>query len=133
MRILANATYICHESSHYNILSNEMRLEEAEKLVRLYAKARFVVTGRIHCALPCLGLETPVYFTYDNAWNEASTCRFGGLLELLHVINVTPNRIRADFDFPANFPIDLVANKDSWKPLAKRMTEKCRDFFARTE
>ena len=131
--ILANAKYICHESTHYNTLSNEMRLREAEKLVRMYAKAKFVVTGRIHCALPCLGLETPVYFTYDKAWKEDCTCRFGGLIELLHVFNVTPHRIEVEFDRPDNIPEDVIENKGSWKPFAKRLTEICRDFFGRIE
>lgn len=130
---LNNATYICHESSSYTTLSNEMRLKEAEKLVQMYAKAKYVVTRRIHCALPCLGLGTPVYFTFGNTWKEDSTCRFGGLIELLHVVNVTPYKIEAEFDYTDNFPEDVVANKDSWKPLAKHLTEVCRDFIGRFE
>jgi len=125
--VLANAIYIRHASS--TLLSNEMRLNEAEKLIQLYAKAKFVVTSRIHCALPCLGLGTPVYFTYDKTWKEDSTCRFRGLMELLHVIKVTPYKIEVEFDYTDNFPEDVVANKDSWKPLAKRLTEICSNFI----
>ncbi|MCW3846630.1 polysaccharide pyruvyl transferase family protein [Sphingomonas sp. LB-2] len=38
------------------------RLEKAAALLDLYARAKAVVTSRIHCALPCLALGTPVLF-----------------------------------------------------------------------
>lgn len=131
--VLANAIYIRHISSTFSNLSNGMRLNEAEKLIRLYAKAKFVVTSRIHCALPCLGLETPVYYTYEKTWKEGSTCRFGGLMELLHVVNVTPYKLEVEFDCTDHFPEDVVVNNDSWKPLAKRLKEICSDFIGSFE
>ena len=60
-------------------------MKEAEWLVRLYAKAKFVVTSRIHCALPCLGLGTPVLYVEDINQSVASSCRLGGLIELMNV------------------------------------------------
>lgn len=38
------------------------RSERASALLGLYARARAVVTSRLHCALPCLALGTPVLF-----------------------------------------------------------------------
>jgi hypothetical protein len=38
------------------------RMARAEALLELYATARAVVTSRLHCALPCLALGTPVLF-----------------------------------------------------------------------
>ncbi len=128
-KVIKNAIYIQHGCSYYNTLSNEMRLREAEKLIQLYAKAKFVVTSRIHCALPCLGLGTPVYFTYDKTWEESSSCRLEGLMELLHVINVTPYKLKVEFDCMDCFPEEVVPNKDSWRPLAKYMAKKCGDFI----
>lgn len=38
------------------------RTEKASALLRTYARARAVVTTRLHCALPCLAMGTPVLF-----------------------------------------------------------------------
>jgi exopolysaccharide biosynthesis predicted pyruvyltransferase EpsI len=38
------------------------RLAAAERLLEVYARAEMVVTTRLHCALPCLALGTPVLF-----------------------------------------------------------------------
>ena len=42
--------------------TREERFEIAEELLDKYAKAKLVITSRIHAALPCLALGTPVYF-----------------------------------------------------------------------
>ena len=57
-----------------------------------YASARFVVTSRLHAALPCLAFGTPVLFVYEKRKEgEEAFCtlddpRFGGLLE--HVTKI---------------------------------------------
>lgn len=38
------------------------RMAKAGQLLELYASARLVVTSRLHCALPCLAMGTPVLF-----------------------------------------------------------------------
>ena len=48
--------------------SHEQRFAMALDLLKKYATARCVITSRIHCALPCLALGTPVVLvtpTYD--------------------------------------------------------------------
>ena len=47
-------------------LSYEKRIENVERLLKKYQSAEFVITTRLHCALPCLALETPVLFIYDD-------------------------------------------------------------------
>ena len=46
-------------------LSWDERFENVEKLLKTYQKAKLVVTSRLHCALPCLALGTPVLLLYD--------------------------------------------------------------------
>lgn len=40
------------------------RLEEAEELLNRYARAKLVLTSRLHATLPCLGANTPVIFVH---------------------------------------------------------------------
>jgi hypothetical protein len=55
----------------------------ARRLLERYARARLVVTPRIHCALPCLAMGTPVVFLYPDARSEWE--RIGPIRDLLPV------------------------------------------------
>ncbi len=126
---LKDAEYISQENSFYASLNNDTKLLEAEKLVKLYAQARLVVTKRIHCALPCLGLETPVYFLQNIDDSEISTCRFGGLADLFNRIFVGSDGLKAEFDHKGKLSKDnIVENKDLWKSLADNLSKICADF-----
>lgn len=128
---ISDATYLNHQSSHYaeNFSTDYERLEEAKRLVTLYSKAGLVVTSRIHCALPCLGLETPVIFTTNFQNLEISSCRFGGLEELFNVIRCDADSIRTEFQFKSKIDCDnVVSNKNIWRPLAASLIEKCKQF-----
>ena len=41
---------------------DKARFTEAYRLVEMYASAKLVITQRIHCALPCVAMGTPVIF-----------------------------------------------------------------------
>lgn len=43
----------------------ETRFKNVEKLLNTYQSAELVITSRLHCALPCLALGTPVLLLYD--------------------------------------------------------------------
>ncbi len=129
---LINAEYICQESRDYkdNFNTNEDRLKEAERLVKKYAKAKLVVTSRIHCALPCLGLETPVLYTYNADQNEISSCRMGGLKELFNIVEWTNGYIKS-------MPViserlskhNTILNNNQWKEYRDMLVEKCSSFI----
>ncbi len=55
------------------------RVLRAERLLSLYAQARCVVTSRLHAALPCLALGTPVLLVLS----AKDPYRFDGLKELM--------------------------------------------------
>ncbi|MFO1058560.1 MAG: polysaccharide pyruvyl transferase family protein [Dongiaceae bacterium] len=59
------------------------KLAAAERRLQLYARAKAVVTTRLHCALPCLALGTPVLFVE----RAADAYRFDGLRDLLHHVD----------------------------------------------
>ena len=47
-------------------LSYQDRFKNVEKLLKLYQNAKLVITSRLHCALPCIALGTPVILIKDN-------------------------------------------------------------------
>lgn len=113
-----------------------MRLEIAEGLINRYAKASLVVTSRIHVALPCLGLETPVLFiTPDNPAkqiNAHSIGRFKGLSDLFRILRYTPNKIVSDDEVLQEIDkigLDTsITNKDNYKAYQKELFKKCQTF-----
>ena len=134
--IVINSTYICQEHIYYakKFPTEEARLEEADRLVRLYSKASFVITSRIHCALPCLGLDTPVIYLERSNDTVASSCRMNGLKDLFNVVKV--NRGILEPLFETKLPINkgnYPLNKSLWKEFAKNLEIKCKDFILGSE
>lgn len=99
--ILLNAEYLTHMIPVDKNDDNITLLAKAETLIKKYAKTKLVVTSRIHCGLPCLGLETPVLFVLNkemesdqNMFNAPG--RFGGLLDFFNVVSFTNYRLNAN-------------------------------------
>jgi len=61
-----------------------IRFKQAEELLARYARAKLVITSRIHCALPCLAFGTPVIFVNRNLEDP----RFTGFLEYMRSYSV---------------------------------------------
>jgi hypothetical protein len=70
--------------------SREERFQIAEELLDKYAKAKLVITSRIHCALPCLAMGVPVYFVnagYGSLFSFGTLGdRFEGIIDQFRVI-----------------------------------------------
>ena len=129
--LLASAIHVNQEPPA-NTFSDAEKFEMAEDLLRKYARARLVVTSRIHCALPCLALGTPVIFI-NGFTNFVDSCRFDGILDLFNRVDVD---IRTG-DYSANFPLQgkidsntVVVNKDLHCGLADVMRVTCREFIS---
>lgn len=130
--IIMNAEYIHHESEEYRnkFKTDEELLNEAERLVKKYARAKLVVTSRIHCALPCLGLGTPVIFIENSNQNEFSSCRMKGLSDLFNIFSWNNGKINPNFTL--NSPItkdNIPKNKSSWKVIAEELKRTVRTFI----
>lgn len=128
--LLENAVYIRQELPA-GTYSEAQKFALAEELLQKYARARLVITSRIHCALPCLALGTPVIFV-NGFTTFVDACRFDGILDLFNRVDIDPSTGR----FMANFPLDskigrgtVVRNKDAHVDLAAAMKATCADFI----
>ena len=101
---------------------DEALLACAEALIKKYAAASLVVTSRLHCALPCLAVGTPVLFADgERLGASSSNARFGGLIGLLNVARIKGTRFAECPDFP-------VKNKEDYKPIAEKLQELSEAF-----
>ncbi|PIV93352.1 MAG: polysaccharide pyruvyl transferase family protein [Flavobacteriaceae bacterium CG17_big_fil_post_rev_8_21_14_2_50_33_15] len=106
--LLDTAEYINQEPPS-NKYTDEEKFEMAEDLLKKYARAKLVITSRIHCALPCLALGTPVIFV--NGFNSfVDSCRFDGILELFNRIDINSNTGEFTTNFGLNGKIDKNTN-----------------------
>ena len=77
-----NFNNILHITHYLNLnLTHIERFKLAKKLLHKYARAKLVITTRLHAALPCLALNTPVIFV-----NKIFDKRFPGLYKFLNTI-----------------------------------------------
>ncbi len=79
--------YKTHWRNSEENLSVADKFKESEELLNQYAKAKLVITSRIHCALPCLAMNTPVIFVDMGYDTTARRDRFKGILELFNTID----------------------------------------------
>ena len=131
LKTLVDAEYIHQQNKKYakGFNSDEERLREAERLVRLYSRAKLVITSRIHCALPCLGLETPVVFVHYDNESDISKCRFAGLEDLFNTFICNGKWIRPNFQLEKKISLNNpVKNKGQWKYYSDNLISKCKEF-----
>jgi hypothetical protein len=135
--ILLESEFVSHELKQSLFRTEEDKLDYARELLRKYAEASLVVTSRIHCALPCLGLETPVIFvTSENLESKRpirSEGRFGGLLELLQVMRYECHDLTTQepdlLAIPGKVSPDTkFTNKPIYKKLKSSLVDQCRAF-----
>lgn len=134
--IVMKSEYVCQEHLYYykNFRDDEARFKEAKRLVKNYAKAKLVITSRIHCALPCLGMGTPVIYLERGADTKASSCRLGGLKDLFNVMYVSNGHLIPQFE--TTLPItkdNPPVNKDSWRTIADKLIDRCKAFIAKVD
>ncbi|WBX70736.1 polysaccharide pyruvyl transferase family protein [Tenacibaculum retecalamus] len=130
--LLDKAIYVNQEPPA-NTHTTEEKFAMAEDLLKKYAKAKLVITSRIHCALPCLAMGTPVIFV--NGFDSfVDSCRFEGILELFNRIDVNSKT----GEFKANFKLNgkitektIIKNFEKHHSLAKPLKEKCMKFISK--
>ena len=75
--------YINGETDHNALMSL------AKNLLNKYASAKLVITSRIHCAIPCLSLGTPVLFILKGLRDENQhMSRFRGILDHMNILTL---------------------------------------------
>ncbi|WP_282148191.1 polysaccharide pyruvyl transferase family protein [Algibacter lectus] len=128
--LLKNAKTVNQEPTS-NTYSEDEKFAMAEDLLHKYARAKLVVTSRIHCALPCLALGTPVIFV--NGFDSfVDSCRFDGILELFNRVDVNTKTGEFTTNFNLKGKIDantMVKNLGLHHALAEPLKEKCKEFI----
>lgn len=112
-----------HNNSSLKKMSPQERLEQAERYLKIYQSARCVLTSRLHCALPCTGLGTPVLVLYAPEYDE----RFSRLKKFLHTTDIE-SFLGGSWDIFLEAPFCC---SDDYIPYANRLFEKCEDFVNR--
>ena len=110
-------SYVTHECQLS--VPHRERFELAKALLQRYANAKLVITSRIHAALPCLGLGTPVILVcpYDQQ-------RFEGLAELLNYIWTDGGKYSISIDREGK-----VLNKADYKIYSDNLRKQCLSFM----
>jgi len=85
--------------------SRSDRFDIAYAHLLIYARAKLVITSRIHVALPCVAVGTPVVFIPGTKLPGGSTSRVEGLLDMFHSVNSSTT-----FDW-----INPPPNPNAWK------------------
>ena len=123
--VLDTATFINQEPPS-NTYTDEQKFDMAVDLLNKYAKAKLVITSRIHCALPCLAMGTPVIFV--NGFDSfVDSCRFDGILELFNRIDIDSKTgtYTSNFGLEGKITNDtIVKNLEKHHDLANALKEK---------
>ena len=64
----------------------DQRMANVKQMLRLYAGARFVITRRLHCAMACLALGTPVMLLYNSDYEDVT--RFAPMDQMVRTMPV---------------------------------------------
>lgn len=101
------------------------RSAKAKELLTVYQNATCVVTSRLHCALPCLALGTPVLLVRPDLDN----IRFQPFVEWLHTATVD-DALNGQVDYSF---IDPPANSGGHIPTREKLIATCEHFVAHAE
>lgn len=103
-----------------NYFSTDEKFFIAENLLSLYENANCVITDRLHCALPCLALNTPVLLLNDRPEPE----RFEGYEDLLHI-----STLEKYLKYPNIFDVDNPPeNPKGYLKLRKELIKSTTKF-----
>lgn len=112
LEIRQRATHVQHslyDAAETDIVS---RFSTAYDFVRMYSEAKLVITQRIHCALPCVAMGTPVLFFNSpempggGGSSHKISSRTAGLTPLFHTLDLYQMNKRQAKDWLGNFSWD---------------------------
>ncbi|MEM9542895.1 MAG: polysaccharide pyruvyl transferase family protein [Cyanobacteria bacterium P01_E01_bin.42] len=123
------ATYLRHvvNMKPRDYINPYKRARMASQMLRRYARAKLVITGRIHCALPCLAMGTPVIFLTESEVLQSDS-RMGGLIDLFRHYShaqILDGDFNINWDRPDANPVDI-------SHLAEPLRQKCEEFIKDT-
>ena len=112
------------DAEEYSQRTIAERFDGVERLLRRYQGAKCVITSRLHCALPCLALRTPVFLMYKGEYAP----RMQSFLELLYYSNVESleENLR---EFHVENPIE---NKKDYSINQRKFNKTMPGFYSRS-
>ena len=120
--------------------TEESKFAMADSMLKKYESAELVVTGRIHAALPCTGMGTPVVFTNlerQNSGTSASIGRLDGLLEFFNLVEMGHGDAIMKFSIVSTdgklHRGTTIPRNESWRTYAAAMADKALRFMQGVE
>ncbi|WP_313806111.1 polysaccharide pyruvyl transferase family protein [Flavobacterium sp.] len=127
--VLMNAEYVKHFIPAKQFKNEDEIFAFGEDLLRKYAKANYVVTSRIHCALPSVSMGTPTLYIDIPDDNDVSDCRLNGIKEYFHVVENHKGKLSTGllaqnekFQWKVNFE-----NKKDFIPIKENLERIVRE------
>ncbi|MBR2109121.1 MAG: polysaccharide pyruvyl transferase family protein [Ruminococcus sp.] len=109
-----------HNRKRDSEMSWEERCEMVKDMLTTYQNARCVVTKRLHCSLPCLAMDVPVYLIKE----MEDDIRFEPYNDLLHRTTVT-NFLHDNYEYDFLNP---PPNKPEAKKYREELIKACESF-----
>ncbi len=101
-------------------------LEITRNYLERLSKAKLVVTSRIHCALPCLAMGTPVIFIDS----ELDQPRISGLKDFFNHFVIEGDRITNNFGITGKIGLsDKIENPTRHCRYAENLEKQARNFI----
>jgi hypothetical protein len=130
--ILFGATYLSQIVDNYKSVEDKFAM--ADERLRMYAKAKLVITRRIHAALPCLALKTPVVLTVNDdiisnqPKQKADGGRFGGIIDLFNYVKFSQSGIsRVGVENMVGFE-NIPDNPNKYLEFQRMLDDKVQAF-----
>lgn len=132
LEILRDTEYEVRVMTHLRTRDPSLSWEERKRIVEdlliTYRNAKYVITKRLHCALPCLSQETPVLVIRD----KTDDIRFSPYRDWLPCITVK-DFLNGDYTYDFNHPLtnkpDYIATRDA---LEKSITNFVQAMITET-
>lgn len=121
-KITKRDVYCITPAFNYPLLSPKEKFQYAKCFLNAYQSAAAVLTTRLHTAMPCLALETPVLLIDDS---NGADIRFAGLGDLVRKSSSDYYIKNLDL-FDVN---DIKPNSDDYIVYRNKLIEQCEAFI----
>jgi len=119
--ITRSAKWIKHTYPSRMYKTEESRFGLANHLLKTYQQAKLVVTSRLHCALPCLAMGTPVVLV--NGYISKEQVRFEGLEKLVNTVKICGGQVSTNFD------MNSIHNRVDHLDYVEQLERRCKEFI----
>jgi len=131
--IIGAAKNITHRYPAEQYTTADSRFKLAEDLLKRYQKAKLVVTSRIHCALPCLAMGTPVIFVYGGFDSFSDQCRLEDPCRLFNTIYINGEKNTTNFDYESFRKTAQIHNKTDYLEYIGLLNQQGKKFINNVE